>query len=1186
MADDIIFWYIQKQIEISLDNKKFKVIDPLIWTTYRIYGVECVQNDLFGFEKYFFPICENGHWVLLIIDDKRVWYSDSLADKPIEVIEDLINKLNRTQGKFNQTVPKQKDGFNCGVHACLVAKSVITGNFWYTEKDVNDFRKTVKLWLFSEGFELYSEPYKQIQNKNISVNSEKNQISDNEENWGDKTQTVNESTLKERDEDIFLLRPHISVGVALKTEDEKNQKAEKLESPTKTSENTEEFQVDKNEKPESPNAQETPKNKPKMVPSPKNSEKEISTELLDAQEAGEELKSDPKAENPGNQSQKADSKKGKLNETERAAIPKLMAIKLKTPPKVEPVRRNPEKGENYQKGQPNKKRQIPTGKPDELVKKVREWFEIQFQAYFEDGKSFQRLEWITNLLTAAIHKASAGDEQAVGKIIKRCPPLEIEEGEMATQTETKQKPKNQKSTKGANSSSSIREAYAENRARTFNKIIGKDDKKCEIPIEKIEKFFENTTSNTNVPTKTLARITSDLPKLEIGSWIEEEFKEKEVAEALKKTKDTAPGVDGLRYHHLSWFDPKMNLLTKLYNECRIHKKIPSHWKEAETVLLYKGGDETQAENWRPISLMPTICKLYSSLWNKRIKSVTGVLSKCQRGFQEREGCNESIAILRTAIEAAKGTKKSLSIAWMDLTNAFGSVPHELIEATLIAYGFPGMVTEVIKDMYNGASIRVKTKNEKSKQILIKSGVKQGDPISPTLFNICLESVIRRYLKSADGHKCIGSNIKLLAFADDMAILSDSKTKLQQELQKMDDDCTPLNLIFKPAKCASLIIEWGKVQKDQKIKLKGQFIRSLAEQDTYKYLGVQTGIETRISAMHLMKKTVSELDKINCSELAPWQKLDAVKTFVLPRMTYMYANTVPKLSELKEFANITMRAIKVMQNIPVKGSPLEYVQLPIGKGGLGVACPKTTALITYLVSTMKKLWSTDDYIRKLHTDYLKMVAIKETKTKEVTLEDLASYLSDDKTVCKKAVGYNSFTRVREICRTLSKNKEALLSQLKIIENNGKLAILVQAVKDGKTKIFTNEHVNTLQKQLKKEINEALLHRFTTEKRVKSEVVRVVQEYPQCNSFVRDGGKVSIGAHRFVHKARLNLLACNYNTWQDAATKQCRRCGYEKETQWHILSSCPKSMGGKITERHDSVLKTVKEMIQTGSLKTGN
>ncbi|PIC11531.1 hypothetical protein B9Z55_029027 [Caenorhabditis nigoni] len=67
---------------------------------------------------------------------------------------------------------------------------------------------------------------------------------------------------------------------------------------------------------------------------------------------------------------------------------------------------------------------------------------------------------------------------------------------------------------------------------------------------------------------------------------------------------------------------------------------------------------------------------------------------------------------------------------------------------------------------------------------------------------------------------------------------------------------------------------------------------------------------------------------------------------------MYANSVPKLTELKAFANMTMRAVKMMHGIPVKGSPVEYVQLPVGKGGLGIACPKITALITYLVSMMK------------------------------------------------------------------------------------------------------------------------------------------------------------------------------------------------------------------------------------------
>ncbi|CAI2357351.1 unnamed protein product [Caenorhabditis sp. 36 PRJEB53466] len=232
-----------------------------------------------------------------------------------------------------------------------------------------------------------------------------------------------------------------------------------------------------------------------------------------------------------------------------------------------------------------------------------------------------------------------------------------------------------------------------NRTKTFNQLIGKESKQCEIPISQLEQFFKKTTSVTNVTKR--------------GSGIKKNpFTEQELAVALKKTKDTAPGVDGLRYHHLEWFDPDHRILTPLYNECKEHRKIPSHWKEAETILLYKGGDESKPENWRPISLMPTIYKLYSSLWNRRIRSVKGVMSKCQRGFQEREGCNESIGILRTAIDVAKGRKK----------------------------------------------------------------------------RTC--------------HKCLKTKVKILAFADDMAILSDSKKQLQEELERMDDDCTPLKLIFK------------------------------------------------------------------------------------------------------------------------------------------------------------------------------------------------------------------------------------------------------------------------------------------------------------------------------------------------------------------------------------------------------
>ncbi|PIC11687.1 hypothetical protein B9Z55_028920 [Caenorhabditis nigoni] len=959
IADDVIEFYMKG---ICAKNEKYKYLDPCLWETVKLEGPMQVKQTLWSQKTYFFPVCEKKHWILLIIDSERIW------------------KKN-----------------------------------WYEEREVPEFRTTVKKMLRDKGYELFSEPYgQQLEQKKQETATEEAKIDNSREISG-------------YDFDTGFDMP----------------------------DNTREvFQKEISE------------------------EKSIIAEEEDIFVIDAEKKEDLKA---------------------KSSIPKLMEQKLEKPEIV--PRREEIKEKRSQKMA--KKQKVPTGKPDELVLRVQKWFEKEFESYVEEGKSFQRLEWITEVLTAAIHKASAGDEEAIEKIEKRCPPMEVEEGEMFTQTEVKRRYKSKKGPRPETSSEELREEMSQNSVK--------------YQSEDWRSFFTKTTSVTDVPKDILEEKSSKIPKVKIDDWIETDFTEKELAEVLKKTKDTAPGVDGLRYHHLSWFDPSSKFLTLLYNECKEHRRIPAHWKEAETVLLYKGGDESKPENWRPISLMPTIYKLYSSLWNRRIRSIKGIMSRCQRGFQEREGCNESIGILRAAIDVAKGKKSNLSVAWLDLTNAFGSVPHELIKHTLETYGFPEIVVQIIMDMYKGAAIRVKSKNEKSDRILIKSGVKQGDPISPTLFNMCLENVIRRHLETANGHKCLNTRVKVLAFADDMAILSESKTQLQNELLKMDEDCTPLNLIFKPAKCASLVIEKGRVKSDAEIKLKSQSIRSLTEKDTYKYLGVQTGIEARKSELELMKSATKE-------------------TFVLPKMSYMYANSVPKLTELKAFANMTMRAVKMMHGIPVKGSPVEYVQLPVGKK----------------FSMMKKLWSKDRYIEKLFSEYLKKVAEAETGIEDATLEDMAEYLSNEKPVDKKAFGYNSFTRVREVCRGLCGNKDSPLFKIKIVVKDGKLAILTQAIKDGKEKIFTEERVKNLQALLKAEVTTALLHRFN-KKPVKSEVCRVIQQYPQCNKFVKLDGKVSYAAQRFVHKARLNLLACNYNTYSDVVSKACRHVDMKENPNGTLFQS---------------------------------
>ncbi|PIC37821.1 hypothetical protein B9Z55_010029 [Caenorhabditis nigoni] len=314
-------------------------------------------------------------------------------------------------------------------------------------------------------------------------------------------------------------------------------------------------------------------------------------------------------------------------------------------------------------------------------------------------------------------------------------------------------------------------------------------------------------------------------------------------------------------------------------------------------------------------------------------------------------------------------------------------------------------------------------------------------------------------------------------------------------------------------------------------------------------------------------------------------LDCLKTFVFPKLTDMYGNSIPKITELKVLANMVMRGIKIIHRIPVKGSPLEYIQLPVGKGGLGVACPNITALTTFLVSTLKKLWSEDPYIRRLYREYLTVVVQYELgkRKEDVTIHDSASYLSNELPSKKDAFGYNCYARVKEVCRGLSQNQDSPLHKLKFTVVNHNLALLVQATESSSQKVYTELDIKRLQKNLKNQFITAQLHRFLVEKPVKSQVVKVIQQHPQSNSFVRTGGKVSLACHNFVHRARLNMLSCNYNTFDKTQSKSCRRCGYMNESQTHILQSCTYGMANFITARHDAVLHKVKSMVEKGGKK---
>ena len=108
----------------------------------------------------------------------------------------------------------------------------------------------------------------------------------------------------------------------------------------------------------------------------------------------------------------------------------------------------------------------------------------------------------------------------------------------------------------------------------------------------------------------------------------------EIEWKLRKASNTAPGSDGLEYRHLKAIDPKGHLLEVIYKTVW-RFGIPKQWKQSRTISIHKKGSSNDLANFRPISLLPTMYKIFSAIVSQRLTRVAvekGWISPSQKGF--------------------------------------------------------------------------------------------------------------------------------------------------------------------------------------------------------------------------------------------------------------------------------------------------------------------------------------------------------------------------------------------------------------------------------------------------------------------------------------------------------------------------------------------------------------------------
>lgn len=296
----------------------------------------------------------------------------------------------------------------------------------------------------------------------------------------------------------------------------------------------------------------------------------------------------------------------------------------------------------------------------------------------------------------------------------------------------------------------------------------------------------------------------------------------------------------------------------------------------------------------------------------------GWISPEQKGFLPGvRGIQEHTHVLHTSIEEAKQGKQDLTIVWLDLCNAFGSIPHDVLNSLFASLPLPDELRGILRDIYAN-NISEFAVGQETVTVFPTAGVRQGDPLSSVVFNLAAEPLIRKVKECNSGFRLFNSRVVTTAYADDIAVVGGSLQEVQATLDETRNTAASLGLTFNPSKCSALVLFKGKCSGENlaKLQLGEEAIRILAEGEQEDYLGTPMGSRLTFRPVTSLQ---DNLIKIADSDLAPWQKLEVFRSTLLPSMSHHLASGRAQKDHLHELDVKCKDFLRNIANLPMSAN---------------------------------------------------------------------------------------------------------------------------------------------------------------------------------------------------------------------------------------------------------------------------
>ena len=472
--------------------------------------------------------------------------------------------------------------------------------------------------------------------------------------------------------------------------------------------------------------------------------------------------------------------------------------------------------------------------------------------------------------------------------------------------------------------------------------------KSDIDFQKFVDFFKNinTTQMDDQYYNTMPNENEHNNELDVP------ITETEILEAANKLKTRkAVGGDGISNEQIkASVNTLKSTLSKIFNIVFNKGVIPTIWTQGIIKPIYKKkGAKNNPDNYRPITIISCMGKLFTSILNIRLTKYLEkreTIGEEQLGFRKNYSTIDGAFILNSLLEMMTNNNKSLYCAFIDLKKCFGSIWRNGMFFKLCSYDLGYKMMNVLKALYanvkscvemNFINANGNMSYNISEVFPCSNGLREGDILSPILFSIYvndLKSFLEEnfchgidMLYTNDNDVMCYLQMLLLMYADDTVLFASSKRQLQHSLNMYEKYCKKWKLNVNANK--TKIVIFGR-KKNHTFTLDNQQIEVV---NSFKYLGIifkrngsfieaiKDNIQKATLAMYSLRRTFKEkLIPIDC-------QIDIFEKTIEPIL--LYGAEIWGFSNTKIIEKFYLKTLKQILGLR-KSTPTYMIYGEIGK----------------------------------------------------------------------------------------------------------------------------------------------------------------------------------------------------------------------------------------------------------------